>query len=334
MPSLKTEVTEIVTGLGMLGYASLADALRARPPEMVNVGTENWKRIQSAFASGHHAGEFFGAWGNGIAFLSHSFGLRERRPLRIEWKGPHRPPGYELIPVDLRIDHAFLVSCKYKSRVLFNPSPSHLFDRCLANRYSKDHDDWYLVVAHEAYQRFYEVVRTELDSHDLPNLVGTLTRVQRDYIGEITKHHWPTVLGDAYRVFCAEVSAASSLRWSSRLDTPAAQEEMFWRLLRICSAPYFILGTSGNSSMRMRIETPWDWRQRFSLKQFSVNPDLNAGQPLVRWCGVVRCLDGSGDRTVAGHVEVRWSHGRFCGNPEAKVYLDTPHEEVPGYVTF
>jgi hypothetical protein len=36
-------------------------------------------------------------------------------------------------------------------------------------------------------------------------------------------------------------------------------------------------------------------------------------------------------RTVEGHVEIRWSHGRFGQPPEAKVYLDSPHEEVPGY---
>jgi hypothetical protein len=34
---------------------------------------------------------------------------------------------------------------------------------------------------------------------------------------------------------------------------------------------------------------------------------------------------------VAGHIEVRWSHGRFGGPPEAKGYLDTPHHLVPGY---
>jgi len=36
-------------------------------------------------------------------------------------------------------------------------------------------------------------------------------------------------------------------------------------------------------------------------------------------------------RQVGGHVEIRWSHGQFGGNPEAKVYLDTPHNDVPGY---
>ena len=36
-------------------------------------------------------------------------------------------------------------------------------------------------------------------------------------------------------------------------------------------------------------------------------------------------------RSVQGHVEVRWSHGRFAQPPEAKVYLDTPTDELPGY---
>ena len=35
---------------------------------------------------------------------------------------------------------------------------------------------------------------------------------------------------------------------------------------------------------------------------------------------------------VAGHIEVRWSHGKFASAPEAKVYLDTPHHAVPAYV--
>ena len=35
--------------------------------------------------------------------------------------------------------------------------------------------------------------------------------------------------------------------------------------------------------------------------------------------------------SVLGHIEVRWSHGRFGGLPEAKGYLDTPHHLVPGY---
>ena len=52
---------------------------------------------------------------------------------------------------------------------------------------------------------------------------------------------------------------------------------------------------------------------------------------MVAWHAVVRRRSDRADLGVDGHVEVRWSHGRFCGPPEAKVYLDTPHAEVPGY---
>jgi hypothetical protein len=37
------------------------------------------------------------------------------------------------------------------------------------------------------------------------------------------------------------------------------------------------------------------------------------------------------ERIVRGHVEIRWSHGRFAQPPEAKVYLDSRHQDVPGY---
>ena len=49
------------------------------------------------------------------------------------------------------------------------------------------------------------------------------------------------------------------------------------------------------------------------------------GQPRVGWLAVVRERATSQLHEVSGHVEVRWSHGRFGGPPEAKGYLDTPH---------
>jgi hypothetical protein len=52
---------------------------------------------------------------------------------------------------------------------------------------------------------------------------------------------------------------------------------------------------------------------------------------MVNWNARVRRRADAAETVVAGHVEVRWSHGRFCGPPEAKVYLDSAHADVPGY---
>jgi len=54
-------------------------------------------------------------------------------------------------------------------------------------------------------------------------------------------------------------------------------------------------------------------------------------QPVVRWRGDLIVKATGIPVHVDGHVEVRWSHGRFQGSPEAKVYLKTPHLETPGY---
>jgi hypothetical protein len=106
---------------------------------------------------------------------------------------------------------------------------------------------------------------------------------------------------------------------------------MLWRLLRMTAAPYFVLGTADGRSLRVRVETPWEWRLRHDLRRFDVWAG-EAGQPVVHWKAVVRDRTGGTDVDVDGHVEVRWSHGRFAQPPEAKVYLDTPHHRVPGYV--
>ena len=126
------------------------------------------------------------------------------------------------------------------------------------------------------------------------------------------------------------MSTASAARWERALSARGDREAMFWRLVRMGSAPYFVLGRSAGRPLRLRIATPWDWRLRFRLEDLVIEPQ-GGGQPRVGWRAEVRDKSTGEHRAVAGHVEVRWSHGRFGGSPEAKVYLDVPHPAVPGY---
>jgi hypothetical protein len=125
------------------------------------------------------------------------------------------------------------------------------------------------------------------------------------------------------------VSETTAESWRSHITARNA-EAMLWRLLRIGSAPYFILGTSPHGSMRLRIDTPWDWRQVYRLLHLEIAPQVG-GQPRVRWAAMYEMRKTSQERTVNGHIEIRWSHGRFGQPPEAKVYLDSSHEDAPGY---
>jgi hypothetical protein len=381
VPNLRTMVTELGTGLGMLGDDDLDDVLAARSPVMRSLSPEDWDRLSSVRAGGAYDTEFHAAWLNGRSFLAARDGLRGRRPEVVEWKGASRGSGDEAAPVDLRIDHVYLVSCKYASKILFNASPTHVFDSLLVGGPARPGrglgGDWFAEVAPVEYQHLYEEVRSAVREGDtgastlgqpaggtvapstaaLPGFEGStpggrtgtvarhsaaalselpvraadLTSAHRAALGERLKSGWPEAAGEAYRALSDEVARVSVSRWHRALAVGAsAGEAMLWRLLRMGSAPYFVLGSSVSRSLRLRIATPWDWKQLFRLGRFEVFPQ-QGGQPRVGWLATVRERASGQLHEVAGHVEVRWSHGRFGGLPEAKGYLDTPHHLVPGY---
>ena len=379
MPNLRTMVTELGTGMGMLGTPDLDEVLSTRPVAMRSLSPEHWDRLNAVRAGGAYDSEFHAAWLNGHAFLTARDGLRGRLPESVEWKGVVRGSGDEVAPVDLRIDHVYLVSCKYMSDILFNASPAHVFDFLLvggpARRGRGGGVDWYADVAPTQYQRLYALVRdavrdgtepeprpvpdrTEATTLALPGLEGTepgntgtgtvmrqstealrdlperaadLTSTHRTALGHRLRSGWPGEAKAAYGQLSREVASASAARWHAALSVGTSTgESMLWRLLRMGSAPYFVLGSSAAQSLRLRIATPWDWRQLFGLIRLNVFPQ-EGGQPRVGWLATVRERSTGQIHEVAGHVEVRWSHGRFGGLPEAKGYLDTPHHLVPGY---
>ena len=337
MAAIRTEITEIMTGLAMLGFRDLDEALQVRPTSVVNLQTEHYERLSQARAGGSYDREFATAWENGRIFARADDGLRGRPPWSIEWKGPHKPPGYEQVPADLRIDHVYLVSCKYGSSILHNVSPSHLFDRSLAEKRVERGSDWFITTAPEAYQEFYEacLVDTGLDGifSDLPPSVAELDKEHRVTLKAALpkRGRLPQKAQHAYEQFSVAVGLASAERWRQSLTTPRQREAMLWRLLRLQAAPYFVLGaTTSGDPLRYRVGTPWDFRNDYELKAFDAWPD-SAGQPMVRWRAEVNERATSERKAIEGHVEIRWTHGRFSGAPEAKVHLDTHPHHVPGY---
>jgi hypothetical protein len=331
VPSDKTEITEIVTGVAITGAPSLEAGLAER--RVANVAPAVWDRLRELHGERRHPQEFAAAWANGRAFLAADEGLRGQPPRLVEWKGPTRPPGDEVVPADLRVDHVWLISCKYLSRVLANAAPSRLFDRGLAGGPSPLAADWYGEVAPDAHQALFAQVRLELGTRaSLPPQAVDLTPAHRAELRAYLDAGWSAEAQAAYRDLARAVSVASAGRWKAALAKRSEAEAVLWRLLRIGSAPYFVLGASHDRSLRLRVMTAWDWRQAFELKRVDTWAD-DAGQPQVRWQARVRARATGEEHTVDGHVEVRWSHGRFGKPPEAKVYLDTPHHRVPGYVT-
>jgi hypothetical protein len=343
VPADRTEITEIVTGLAMFGAAGLAVGLAQPPDGFGGVAPDRWARLADLERSGRYRAEFAAAWANGSAFLGARDGLRGRIPEVVEWKGPQRPPGADPIPADLRVDHVYLVSCKYNSRIQLNAAPRSVFDPGGPGGVSgaagpavaggEARGDWFGEAAPDELQALYEIVRFETGLvAALPDRCGDLATPQRrELAAALGKGAWTSpAAAEAYTALSAAVAAGSARRWRERLRSERVREATLWRFLRVAAASYFVLGSDGDRSLRVRVGSPWDWRQSFRLRRFDVEP-VEARQPVVAWRATVDDRAAGGQRTVDGHVEIRWSHGRFAGPPEAKVYLDTPHHLVPGY---
>lgn len=339
-----TKLTEIVTGLGTLGADHPLDTLPVMPGELRNVSDDVWAEVTATWNDPAHRGLLDAAFENGQFFLSATEALRGRRPRIVEWTGPQRSPGDEVAPVDLRVDHVYLISCKYLSKITMNASPAHLFERLLTGGHGRRSEDWYRRIAPVEYQALWDHSLRWINDHSdatiheaapLSRDPEALSKGERKQVSVLLRDggkKWPVDLQVPYQRLCGAVATSSAQAWRDSLAAASsgAAEAMLWRLLRIGSAPYFVLGAAGaGASLRFRVASPWDWRQSFQFKRLEIGP-VDAGQPTVSWLAVVVDKRGA-DRSIRGHVEIRWSHGRFSGPPEAKVYLDTPFTDVAGY---
>lgn len=332
MPDVRTEVTEIVTGLAMLGYQSVERALEVRPRHITHVDEAVFERLEAAWASGRYAGDFATAWDNGSAFARSPLGLRGRPPWTLEWKGHHKPASkaIETIPADLRVDHVYLVSCKYGSRILHNAGPTALFDHRLAAAGPVARSDWFETVASEAFRGVWQPVFDQLGL-PLTATPSTTTNDQREQLKLALADDPIDTSSAAYIEFVAETSVRTAERWRARLGGATGRSELYWRMLRMQAAPYFVLGARHDGSpLRYRIDAPWDFQRRYQVRSFDITAGRR-GQPSVDWTAQVVDRESATVVAVSGHVEIRWSHGKLNGAPEAKVYLDVDPTDVPGY---
>ncbi|MDE0669676.1 MAG: hypothetical protein F4X12_12925 [Acidobacteriia bacterium] len=330
----RTTITELATGLGTTGTSSLREAMAERPRNLA-ISDDSWKRLERILAVGEYSAMALAAFANGVYFANHPVGLDRRVPRLIEWSGDRRIPGDQAVPADLLIDRVYMISCKYLSQILHNAAPARVFDDILLPSSRARHPDWFAELAPHQHLALYRGVLKLLSLEGMPDTPGWLDPAQRRRLRDAFRAHgrrgMPDELRAAYDALIAAVSERSAERWQESLREPAQQERMLWRLLRIYSATYYILGIDRHRTMRLRVMTPWEWRQTFEFRSLRVEPD-GRGQPQVNWTACYR-ERGSGQQCeVHGHVEIRWSHRPFCGPPEAKIYLDTRHDEVPGYV--
>lgn len=332
MSSEKTLITEVVTGLGMLSHFSLTDlsSFCPIPAELVGVSDEDWSNLQELWRGNKYGREFDDSFENGRYFLSAQDGLRGRPPARVEWRGPHHPPEHNPVPADLRVDGVYLISNKALSKVLRNSSPTALFKGGLLEGSARG-ANWYLESAPTEFEALYVAVVDLLGiASKFPGSVADLTKEHQLILKTELAAGWPEGLTALVDRFIHAVGVHSAKCLNAHLRTRKKQEEMYWRFLRVLGTQYYVLGLDRKSSIRIRVPSAWDFQRTYELLSFVAEPQT-AGQPQISWRAHLRRRIDDLEIVTEGHVEIRWSHGKFVGAPESKIYLDTPFSAAAGY---
>jgi hypothetical protein len=231
------------------------------------------------------------------------------------------------------VDGVWFIQTKYDSTCILNTSPGSLVDDLLVDHSIEARQSWFEEVALDQLQALYACVRRELDEPTLPSDVRDLDPAAKAVLKSAMRARpAPPAEDRAYAELCRAVSLETTLRWRHRLDasTKAQRSQMLCRLLRVAGGPYWLLGVTRHDPVRLRVMDTRTWREGFDLRSFQVT-DAHAGQPQVDWRASIADRASGERHVVEGSCELRWSHGRLQGNPECKVQVTTPLEQVPGY---
>jgi hypothetical protein len=342
MPTAKTEATELAVAFGILDLDPANPILHDRLAQQFGDSLTEDKYNR-----------FLGEYSKNPEFYSRFFQvgkhLRAAQPAlthasSVQWTGPHQQAATASFSKDLLVA-SIPVSVKAESNVVANLSPYNLFISLPSGSVPATHEEnWYLRTAPSEFQNLYSFVRNSDSS--LSHLPARASDFESQAAGEDRERVQGVIKGlsdsmsrkfrTAYLQMCHEVASISvdifnknlarSLRSSSR---SAVLENLARWFFRINAVRYILCGIDRGDDFSVMIPDITSFKKDWAIRNIVATPDLSRGQSVVDF-SVALEDKRSGDRHSAEfHSEIRWSHGRFCGNPEGKLYKDFAWSSLP-----
>jgi hypothetical protein len=333
----QTLYSELLVG-SAIGDCLVADIAKVRPSDIEAFERESKKRGNlRSDKSGLElsaAGQKVRAW-----ILKQQIG----KVGSIEWTGDEKVQSLETIAQDLTIPNLGLsISVKEDAQLFQNPSPVKVFEKWPSGDFSPSRDDdWFLRVAEneldsyfvacggpsetgeQSVRDYYEKFKGKDDSGKNRRKIFT------EHVKNLHSDRSTNAL-DAYQLFCRKVSEESANTFNRSIQVQKARsktssgmashlEKLFSYFFKIGERKYILCGTEGGKAFALQVEDLETWKGKYRLWRVYAEP-INAGQPEVLLNFEFEDLSSGSKFKYGIKCEVRWSHGKFCGNPESKLY--------------
>lgn len=340
MATRKTEATELSVGFGILGVNPL-DQRTVIGSLFIDdsLPIQKWRDYQEEYARDEKLYS---------KFLKLGFHLRElkfRNVTELAWTGPQQQAATASGAKDLFIPSLNMsISVKNDSNVVLNASPHNLFRGLPQGKAPASRaEHWFLEKDSVGYQQLYKFARNLFD-RELPETASVfesqISKVERDTFQDFVTNK---LVGQnknqfeaLYKEMCGNVAQNSATEFNEHLDNlpsnerSAVHESVMRQFFRMDTASYLLVGLDKRKEFAVQIPDLTAWKRQWRVENVRAIPDLGRGQSVVKI--TVTTVDKN-SRTVTCdfgfRVEIRWSHGKFCGNPEGKLYKNFAWTDVP-----
>jgi len=341
MPTPKTECTELSVGFGLLGLDPLnASASQVNSYWIDTLNASKFSEFVRKFsAEESYYRRFFAIGVN----LRHSHRLfKSTNITTVRWEGPQQQASSVTIPMDL-IAANTPISVKADSNVVSNPSPYILFVSLPGGTFSPTRsENWYAAIAPDKYQALYELT-LKITGFDMPASVTDYHQIirgaGRKRLGKAIQAFSTLDIvpfNQLYTSFCHEVAQQSADLFNRDLTKSLSgplknsiAENIIKRFFRLGDSEYVLCGLDSNNDFGITVPALTSWKRKWNFKNLIAHADLSRGQSVVNFELIVEEKSDRREYSFPFHAEIRWSHGKFVGGPEAKLYKEFPWIDVP-----
>jgi len=283
------------------------------------------------------AGEKIRAW------LINSNNIKD---IKLKWSANGAPGTGDTVAQDLIIDNTNTrVSIKENAELFQNPSPAQVFElwpkgMSFTRARSKD---WFITIANKELNDYFSAcdgpkITGQANVNDYyKKVIGSTTingvgvkkrKHFTNHVSELHEQKNSTVLS-AYQIFCNKVSIESAKVFNTNFKNTFFKKNGFYDIndltnlisvfFKMDAQEHILAGTEENDSFAVIVLDINRWKQQFAIVDITAKP-RQAGQPevLIEFC-IKDNLSGI-EYKYNFQSQIRWSHGKFCGNPEGKLY--------------
>lgn len=333
MPSAKTECSELSLGFGILGIDDPSDL----PTEVVEKFFENslsadkYMRFQKEFNNSvnHDLYTRLKGVGNKLRLNYPLFNSIEH----VQWRGPFQQATTSSAANDLLVANT-PVSVKAGSNLVLNTSPYNIFNSVPKGVvFAQNSENWFQKLDAEGFQGVYSYVRDIRLDH-FPDTVAEfeqtadkqLRKELQAEISKLDKEH-RREFDRLYWAMCRQVADESAKIFNTNVQDSmdggsknAVLEYFMNKLFRLDTTEYILAGVDKKEEFAVVVPDITKWKKNWEIVEIRAIPDLKRKQSIVYVNVSYRARKPKITYVAKFEIQIRWSHGKFCGVPEAKLY--------------